>query len=201
MEFGVYYIRYPKQANGFVNSITGKQFLSVTGDGKRSLKQLIMASDRAMLQWNVLKKKYQSQLNRVLSVDEKLELVPIGNHCLGTTFLNANHLITPQLSASFDSISKQIKGFYFGRFDLRCANHQDLENGIVKIVELNGCGAEPAHIYHPKASLWKGIRDLAQHWRNMYIISKQNHAGGIPYLGFKEGYKIYRAFKAAKSGM
>jgi hypothetical protein len=32
----------------------------------------------------------------------------------------------------------------------------------------------------------------------MYIISKQNHAEGIPYLGFKEGYEIYRAFQAAR---
>ncbi|MBK7649786.1 MAG: hypothetical protein IPJ20_02225 [Flammeovirgaceae bacterium] len=34
LEFGVFYVRYPSQANGFVNSITGKEFLSITGDGK-----------------------------------------------------------------------------------------------------------------------------------------------------------------------
>ena len=200
LEFGVYYVRFPSQPNGFVNSITGKQFLSVTGDGHQTLQQLIMANERALLQWHVLQKKYHSQLHCVLPAGEKMELVSIGNHCLGTTFLNANALITPKLSASFDSISKQIRGFYFGRFDLRCATYQDLENGHVKIVELNGCGAEPAHIYQPNSSLWKGMSDLVQHWRNMYTISKQNHAAGVPYLSFAEGRKIYRAFKIAQSG-
>jgi len=198
LEFGVYYVRFPEKANGFVNSITGKKFLTITGDGERTLQQLIMANDRAMLQWKILQEKYHPQLATILPAGENLELVSIGNHCLGTTFINANHLITPRLCASFDSISKQIKGFYFGRFDLRCATLQDLENGNVKIVELNGCGAEPAHIYHPHASLWAGLRDLICHWQNMYIVSKQNHQRGVPYLSFAEGKKIYKTFKAAQ---
>jgi hypothetical protein len=201
LEFGVYYVRFPENENGFVNSITGKQFLTVTGDGKRTLQQLIMANDRAMLQWNILQAKYQSQFETILPAGENLELVSIGNHCLGTTFVNANHLITTRLSASFDSISQQIKGFYFGRFDLRCATLQDLENGNVKIVELNGCGAEPAHIYHPYASLWAGMRDLIRHWQNMYEVSRQNHQRGVPYLSYVEGKKIYKNFKAAQSGV
>ncbi|MFM8738943.1 MAG: hypothetical protein ACKOC0_01925, partial [Cytophagales bacterium] len=164
----------------------------------RTLQQLIMANDRTMLQWKILQEKYQPHLATILPAGENLELVSIGNHCLGTTFINANHLITPRLCASFDSISKQIKGFYFGRFDLRCATLQDLENGNVKIVELNGCGAEPAHIYHPHASLWAGLRDLIYHWQNMYIVSKQNHQRGVPYLSFAEGKKIYKTFKAAQ---
>lgn len=199
LEFGVFYVRFPQEPHGVVNSITAKQFLSVTGDGKRTLQQLMMANPRALLQWDVLKKKYQSQLGIALPAGKKLELVSIGNHCLGTVFVNANHLITPRLSASFDAISKQIKGFYFGRFDLRCASTQDLENGHVKIVELNGCGAEPAHIYHPNASLWRAVSDLIRHWRNMYKVSAQNHAAGTAYLSFAEGRKIYRAFRAARA--
>ncbi len=52
LEFGVYYIRFPSQENGFVNSITGKEFLSVTGDGRKTLQELIMEKDRAKIQWN-----------------------------------------------------------------------------------------------------------------------------------------------------
>ena len=54
-------------------------------------------------------------------------------------FINSNHLITPALSASFDRISKQIDGFYFGRFDLRVKTIEDLEAGNIQILELNGC--------------------------------------------------------------
>jgi len=198
LEFGVYYLRFPSQENGFVNSITAKEFLFVQGDGKKTLQQLIEEKDRARLQWDTLKEVYKTRLNEVLKKGERLELVSIGNHCLGTTFLNGNHLITEKLSSSFDQISKQVNGFYFGRYDLRCASVEDLENGNVKIVELNGCGAEPAHIYHPGSSLLKAVGVLITHWKNMYRISVENHKRGVPYLSLTEGRKIYRNFKALK---
>lgn len=198
LEFGVFYVRFPTEENGFVNSITGKEFLSITGDGKKTIQQLILEKDRARLQWETLKGVYSDRLNDVLNTGSKLELVSIGNHCLGTTFLNSNHLITEKLSASFDRISKQINGFYFGRFDLRCASLSDLEAGNVKIVELNGCGAEPAHIYQPNSSLFEAVSFLIRYWKNMYRVSLENHQRGVPYLSLKEGRAIYRKFKALK---
>lgn len=198
LEFGVFYVRFPSQANGFVNSIIGKEFLSVTGDGAKTLRQLIMEKDRAKIQWNSLRHVYASQLDRILLQEEKMELVSIGNHCLGTTFLNCNHLITDKLTASFDRISKQINGFYFGRFDLRCSSEEDLENGNIKILELNGCGAEPAHIYHPGSSLFLGVGALITHWKNLFRVSRENHLRGVPYLSFREGRKIYNSFKQLK---
>ena len=199
LEYGVFYVRFPSQPNGFVNSVTGKEFLSVTGDGSKTLQQLILEKDRAKIQWQTLKQVYQSRLNEIVPPGKKLELVSIGNHCLGTTFINCNHLITEKLSASFDAISKQIDGFYFGRFDLRCASEADLESGNVKIMELNGCGAEPAHIYHPGASLFKGIGTIITHWKNLYRVSKENHKRGVPYLSFAEGKRIYNSFKKVKA--
>ena len=199
LEFGVYYVRFPSEENGSVNSITAKEFLHVKGDGKKTLEELIIEKDRAVLQWEPLREKYKDQLNTVLPNGAKEVLVSIGNHCLGTKFLNGNHLITPQLSKSFDRISKNIEGFYFGRYDLRCASFEDLENGRVKIVELNGCGAEPSHIYHPGASLWRGIDDLITHWQNLYRVSRENHQRGVAYLSFQEGRSIYKKFKALKA--
>ena len=200
LEFGVFYVHFPDKPQGKVTSITMKRFLSVTGDGKSTLGELILNLDRAKLQWELLSKKYKDELDLVVPNGESKELVSIGNHCLGTTFLNANHLITPKLNESFNKISSQIKGFHFGRYDLRCASLEDLENGNVKIVELNGCGAEPAHIYHPGASFWKALVTLFAHVHNMYRISVINHSMGVPYLSFNEGRAIYQRFKALKSG-
>ena len=199
LEFGVFYVRYPDQPHGRVTSITMKKFLGVTGDGVSTLRQLIVSHDRAKLQWSVLKEQHKNDLECVLPEGESLELVSIGNHCLGTTFLNANHLITPKLNSSFDSIGQKIPGFYFGRFDLRCSSFEDLEAGNVKIVELNGCGAEPAHIYHPGSSFWLGMATLFAHVHRMYRVSVINHSKGVPYLSFQEGRAIYRKFKALKS--
>ena len=198
-EFGVFYIRFPSEQNGFVNSITMKEFLYVEGDGAKTLQQLILEKDRASLQWETLKEVYRSELDTVLDKGKRMELVSIGNHCLGTKFLDGNHLITEKLTTSFDRISKLVEGFYFGRYDLRCASLEDLENGNIKIMELNGCGAEPAHIYHPGASLRKAIRVLISHWQNMYRVSVENHARGVPYLSLKEGRSIYKKVRALKS--
>ncbi len=86
-----------------------KEMLSVTGDGRSSLQQLILSKDRAKLQWETLKEVYHDQLNEIIPLNKPIELVSIGNHCLGTKFLDGSHLINERLSATFDQISKQIE--------------------------------------------------------------------------------------------
>jgi hypothetical protein len=197
LEFGIFYARNPKDEKGNVTSVVMKEMLTVTGDGETTLQELIIQKDRAKLQWETLKIRYQKDLNVILPFGEKKELVSIGNHCLGTTFLNYGHLINDQLARTFDHISKQIDGFYFGRFDLRCATIQDLYEGKVKIMELNGCGAEPAHIYHPGYSLITAMRELFMHWRTIFVIARENHKRGVNYTSFNDAVKYYKAFKQA----
>jgi hypothetical protein len=197
LEFGVFYQRKPSESKGKVTSIVMKEMLSVTGDGSKTLRQLILDKPRAKLQIEKLEHTYRSKLNEVIESGKSIELVSIGNHALGTKFLNGNHFITDKLSDSFHKISKSIEGFYFGRFDLRCASLDDLENGKVKIVELNGCGAEPAHIYDPSFKLVDALGVLATHWRTIFEISRENHKLGTPFASLKEGKMYYRNFKEA----
>ena len=191
-EYGVFYVRKPDEPAGKIVSLTGKQMLTVVGDGKKTLGQLIRSSPRALLQIDRLKELFSSDWNIVLTAGEKLVLNPIGNHCLGTCFLDHGHLISDQLNQTFDQLSNQIQGFYFGRFDLRCAREEDLYTGNVKILELNGCGAEPAHIFQPGFPLTTAMKVLFRHMRDMYEVSVQNNRRGIPYLGLREGIRIYR---------
>lgn len=197
IELGVFYTRFPNNAEGHVTSVVIKDMLTVTGDGKSTLQELILDKPRAKLQWKKLRAAHADNLNRVLPSGENYLLNAIGNHSLGTTFLNGEHLINARLSKAFDTISKQIDGFYFGRYDLRCASIEALYEGKIKIMELNGCGAEPAHIYHPGFSLGKAMGILFTHWKNIFVISMQNHKRGIPFTAFAEGRRIYKQFKAA----
>jgi len=197
LEFGIFYLRYPSQHKGKVTSVVMKEMLSVTGDGVSTLALLIQRVDRAKLQWETLKKTYSSQLNEIVPKGKTIELVSIGNHCLGTKFLDGSHLINDRLSATFDEMSKQIEGFYFGRFDLRCTSLEDLYTGNVKILELNGCGAEPAHIYHPGYSVFKAIGVLLNHWKDIFLIARENAERGTSYIPFKEAKMYYKRFKAA----
>jgi len=64
-------------------------------------------------------------------------------------------------------------------------------------MELNGCGAEPAHIYHPGYPITKALGVLLMHWRNIFIISRENARQGIRYTSFKDALGYYRRFKAA----
>lgn len=196
LEYGVYYVRKPNEVNGRVISITGKEMLSVTGNGRQTLEELIYLKDRAKLQMNRLKNLFEGRWNQVIPSEEKIVLNEIGNHCLGTCFLDAGYLINEKLNKSIDQISKKINGFYFGRFDLRCGSEQDLQEGKVIILELNGCGAEPAHIYQPGFPLFKAIGVLIRHMKDMFEVSMQNHRRGVKFLSFKEGIKIFSSTRA-----
>jgi hypothetical protein len=197
LEFGIFYTRYPEEKSGKVTSIVMKEMLTVTGDGKSTLQSLILHLDRAKLQWNSLNVTYRNRLHEILPAGQPLELVSIGNHCLGTKFLDGNHLINVRLSETFDSISQQVEGFYFGRFDLRCKSLNDLYDGNVMIMELNGCGAEPAHIYQPGYSLPSAIKVLIIHWRDIFVIARENVSRGAAYTPFGEAFRYYKKFKAA----
>lgn len=199
VELGVFYVQYPSQLKGEVTSVVMKQMLSVTGDGRSTLKSLILRKDRAKLQWKNLEMKYQRELSSVIENGKKYELVSIGNHCLGTTFLNANHLINEPLHQVFRTISKNIEGFNFGRFDLRCASLDDLFAGKIKIMELNGCGAEPAHIYQPDASLLQAIKVLLNHWKTIYKIASEYNKRGVSYISYKDAHTHYKNFRKAVS--
>lgn len=197
LEFGIFYTRFPNQKKGRVTSVVIKEMLAVTGDGQSTLQELILRLDRAKLQWEILKDRYRDTLEDIVPTGKRIELISIGNHCLGTKFLDGSHLINADLDKAFDEISQQIHEFYFGRFDLRCQRIEDLYTGNVKVMELNGCGAEPAHIYHPGYSLRKAIAVMFRHWRNIFIIAQQNERRGVAYTPFKEAVVHYKKFKAA----
>jgi hypothetical protein len=197
LEFGVFYQRLPSQPKGEVISIVAKEMLTITGDGHSSFQELILKKDRAKLQWEKLALMYKDRLTEILPEGKSIELVSIGNHAQGTKFINANHLITDGLSKTFDAISKQIEGFYFGRFDLRCASIENLYSGNVKIVELNGCGAEPAHIYDPDFKLFTAIGVLLKHWKNIYRIARENEQRGFRYITFDQARHYFTKFRAA----
>jgi hypothetical protein len=197
LEFSVFFIRFPEEPEGRVTSVVAKKMLAIEGDGKSTFKELVLSNDRAKLQWKKLQVTYRDQLESVIPHGEKIELVPIGNHALGTTFLDANFLINDKLSHTFNSISRGIEGFYFGRFDLRCASLEELYAGNIRILELNGCGAEPIHIYDPQFPFLKAVRVLLRHWKNIFRIARTNKERGADYMRFKDALKYYRRFKAA----
>ena len=189
IELGVFYYCMPDQEQGVISSVVLKEMLKVTGDGNSTLRELMMKYDRAKLQVQFLAQK--RGLSTVPPKGEEVELVAIGNHSRGATFLNGNHLITKQLRAQFDQLHKKIDGVFYGRYDLRCASYEMLNKGQMKIMEFNGANAEPAHIYHPGFSLLEAYRILFKHWKILGQISRANHQKGVKYMTMAEAKKLF----------
>ncbi|WP_334057218.1 D-alanine--D-alanine ligase [Polaribacter sp. P097] len=188
-ECGIFYHRHPNEEKGAITSITLKKFLNITGDGSSTLLSLILKNQRASLYLDILKNKAHLNLNRVLDKNEELVLSVIGNHSKGTQFVNGNHLITKQLEATFDDLSKSIKGWFYGRIDLKYNDFSEVENGEnFKILEINGIISEPTHIYDAQNSTYfKALKSIRNHWKYLYNISMINHQENkIPYKSSRE---------------
>jgi len=195
VELGVFYHRFPNQEAGQITSVVKKEFLTVTGDGKSTLDELINSNIRAAGRLDYLRKKFQTELERVLPKGKTMHLEPIGNHNRGTKFLNANHLINPQLTAVFDRLAKSIPDYYYGRFDLKVPSLDALYAGKnIKIMELNGVNSEPAHIYDPNMHIWQAYKSVFRHAKIIRQIAVYNHKHrGVAYAPF---WPMVKALKA-----
>ena len=96
-------------------------------------------------------------------------------------------------------MSKQVDGFFYGRYDLRCASYEALYNGEMKIMELNGAGAEPAHIYHPGFSIVEAYKVLFNHWKILGQISRANHKKGVEYMTLREAKEVWARLKTKQA--
>ena len=192
-ELGIFYYRYPGESKGHISGIVAKEFLTVVGDGQLTLLQLLQKDKRFVLQIDSLQKEYGDEMNEVIGAGEKKLLVPYGNHARGAKFLDYTHLIDEELTQTVDAISQQVPEFYYGRLDLRYNTWEELKQGKnISIIELNGAGSEPTHIYDPKHSIFFAWKEIIYHWVLLWRISNMNHKKGHPYMGFSDGIKMFR---------
>lgn len=196
-EAGIFYYRYPGETTGHISGIVEKEFLSVTGDGISTTEALLLREKRYILQLPVLRKTIGSKLKTILKYGEEHLLVPYGNHVRGAKFIDTSHLTDEELTKSVDHICRQVDGFYFGRLDIRYNSWEDLRQGKnFSIIELNGAGSEPTHIYDPKHSIFFAWKEIIRHLNILLQISRINHRLlKKPYMNFAAGMEMLRANK------
>jgi hypothetical protein len=196
-EIGVFYYRIPGNKNGVVSGIVGKEFLQVIGNGIDTIEALVIANKRFFLQLDTLQKTYGDILQRILSKGEIFTLVPYGNHSRGAKFIDLTHKLDDKLAQAIDSICLQIPHFYYGRLDIKFDNWDALRNGKdFSIIELNGAGSEPTHIYDPKHSIFFAWREIIKHLNILHKISVKNKALlQMSFMTFREGLTMLKENK------
>ncbi|MEL7376981.1 MAG: hypothetical protein AAFN65_08490, partial [Bacteroidota bacterium] len=163
------------QTQGTITSLTTKEFLSVTGDGQKTMAELLSLHPRGSTQLERLKREFGQALDRIPELGEKVPLGEIGNHNFGTRFIDARHLITPALIKQFDQLADEMPGFCYGRFDIKAKSLNAVEQGEFMVLEINGALAEPTHLYDAdKNNYFTAVRDIMAHWQIIGTLSREN---------------------------
>lgn len=179
-EFGVFVARGPGEAAPRILSIVHKTFPTVSGNGQRTLRELILGDARAKLISSLLFSRWASELERVPRDGETIKLVEIGAHCRGSLFLDSCEHATPELIATLTRLLNAVPGYAFGRMDLRVPSVAHFRRGEgLQVLELNGVSAESAHIYHPGTPLLEGYRAMFHQWSTAFAIGAAYARQGV----------------------
>lgn len=193
VEVSVFYYRHPAEQKGIVSGFIHKELLHVKGDGQSTLQQLIARHPRAKHRMEEMRHRHGHRFNRIVPENEIFYLSYAGNHNRGAHFTNLHNEIDEDLHKVFDDLSHYTDKFFYGRYDIKTTSIEDLKQGKnFYILEFNGSGAEPNHIYDCNMSIWQAYRIILQHWKALYRISRYNHKNGTPYWTFQKGRSFLR---------
>ena len=192
LEVSVFYCRIPGHDKGKITALIQKDLLEVVGDGTSTIEELMQKHSRAK---NYLTTKVQEEnLQRVLQQGERYCFSYVANLFHGASFVNLTHLVDEKLTAIFDRISLQ-NHFYYGRYDIKCSSIDELREEKFLILEFNGAGSVPNHIYTGTFTLKQAYKEILFHWQQMFEISRINHGKGFSYWGFQKGRQFLKNSK------
>jgi len=198
VEYGVFYVRRPSEEAGSIFSITEKTLPAVVGDGRRTLEELILDDPRAVAMAKVYLDKNAERLGAIVPEGDRVTLVELGTHCRGAIFGGGAHLVTPELTAAIDRISRAFPGFCFGRYDVRASSIEAFRRGEVRVIELNGVTSEATAIYG--GGLLDAYRTLFAQWKLAFEIGAENRARGVPPAGISELMRLIDRYRATAAG-
>lgn len=189
-EAGIFYIRHPDEATGRITSLTIKHPPFVVGNGRATLRELILADERASLVPHLYLARLADRLDQVPATGETIQLVFVGNHCKGSIFEDGAELVTPALTQAIEQFAQAMPEFYFGRIDVRFGSIASLRRGIdFSVIEVNGVGSEATHIWDPRTKLLDAWRTQFFHYGAAFRIGAANRRRGYSSSGVRAMYR------------
>ncbi len=184
VEVSVFYYRHPAEQKGVVSGFIHKELLQVNGDGKTNLRELIKKHPRAKFRMEEMEHRHGHRFDRMIPRARYFYLSYAGNHNRGAHFTNLHNEIDEDLHKVFDDLSHYTDKFYYGRYDIKTTSIEDLKQGKnFLILEFNGCGAEPNHIYDCGMSIWKAYGVILHHWKMLCTGSAVIITGTVRLTG------------------
>lgn len=189
VEVSIFYYRYPDQSKGTITGFVKKESLQVKGNGRSTLKELIESYPRTRFRLDEMFKKHADQLQQVIPANQMYYLSEALNLSRGGKLINLDYEKDENLLSLFDGLSHHT-GFYYGRYDIKCSSVADLKAGKnFSILEFNGCGAEPHHVYGNEYTLYQALSEILHHWNVLFKISRHNKKLGNRHWPFLAGLK------------
>lgn len=183
-EAAVFYVREPGRARGRIFSMALVYFPHVVGDGRSTLRELVLADEALAPKAALHLERMADRLDAVPPEGRILRLAFAGSIRLGATYRDCRDLVTPALERRIDEIARDVPEFHFGRFDLRFSSLDRLQAGEdFRIVEINGAGAEALHIWDPRTTLRDAYRTLARQFALLFAIGDANRGRGFHPVG------------------
>jgi hypothetical protein len=192
LEVSVFYYRFPNKQHGTITGFVKKECLQVTGDGISSLDDLMSNYPRVQFRLDEMRVKHAFMLKQIIPRGHKYVLSEALNLSRGGQLISLEDHKDERLLKIFDHLS-HTANFYFGRYDIKCQSIEDLKDGKnFSILEFNGSGAEPHHVYGNGNSFSQALTILLAHWSILYRISVENNINGIEYWSFRRGLQHMR---------
>ncbi|WP_132052248.1 ATP-grasp domain-containing protein [Pseudocnuella soli] len=195
LEVSIFYYRMPGTDCGTITALIQKDLLQVQGNGRNTVAQLVQRNADTRPYYDAAVRHWGAKMNEVLPDGETLVLSHVANLVNGARFKNLQHLIDAQLTAVFDEISHQSQ-FHYGRYDIKCHQQTDLHTGKnFYILEFNGAGSVPNHVFTGTYSLGGAYAEIARHWDILYRISKANRDRGFRVPSTAEGRRFMKGMR------
>lgn len=214
-EVGLFWVRLRKPGEpdergreGEIFAVTRKIFPTIVGDGKRTLRQLVLNDDRFRVQEPVFAKRFGKAIDLVPPDGERVRMGLAGNHAQGCRFEDGAHLITDELTDVIDGICRRFPytdgtpgGLDIGRFDIRYSDEAELKAGRgFSVIELNGSSAEATNVYDPTRTWWWAIEVMSKQWAHAYRLGAMRRTMGFKPLGLLELILMVRRTRRIPSG-
>lgn len=192
MEVSVFYYRMPNEEKGTITGLVKKEALEVTGDGSSTLEMLLHTlANRPGFTYEEWANKHRNSLSEIIPEGVIFKLSWVANLSRGAKLVSLENEKSEQLLAIFNELSHSAKHLYYGRYDIKCKSVEDLAAGKnFSILEFNGTGAEPHHMYGNSNNFFQAVKIIVHHWHMLFRIAKYHNWQGVKYRTLSEGLRF-----------